>query len=111
MKKPFFSIIIPTYNRNIQLKSCLHSLTCLNYSPPNFEVIVVNDGGEIQLPALNARSITIDINDSGLGVLTKFDFPNVYKPKGSDGNAIYIIGFLVAGVLGYVLNTRKKTKG
>jgi len=48
MKKPFFSIIIPTYNRNDQLTTCLHSLTCLNYSPTNFEVIIVNDGGEVQ---------------------------------------------------------------
>ena len=54
MKKPFFSIIIPNYNRNIQLKSCLHSLTCLNYSPTNFEVIIVNDGGEVQLDHLIA---------------------------------------------------------
>ncbi|HLE26384.1 MAG TPA: glycosyltransferase [Thermodesulfobacteriota bacterium] len=44
--KPFFSIIIPTYNRPIQLRNCLHSLTLLDYPRNCFEVIVVNDGGE-----------------------------------------------------------------
>jgi len=71
MKKPFFSIIIPTYNRNDQLTTCLHSLTCLNYSPTNFEVIIVNDGGEVQLDHLIApfkskiKVLAIDKNNGG----------------------------------------------
>ncbi|NIP38895.1 MAG: glycosyltransferase family 2 protein, partial [Candidatus Dadabacteria bacterium] len=52
MKKPLFSIIIPTYNRNDQLTECLHSISRLNYSTTNFEVIVVNDGGEVKLDQL-----------------------------------------------------------
>jgi glycosyltransferase involved in cell wall biosynthesis len=42
---PFFSIIIPTYERPAQLLTCLQSLARLEYPPDQFEVIVVNDGG------------------------------------------------------------------
>ncbi len=67
------------------------------------------DGGEVQLPSLNVKSITIDVNDSGLGVLTKFDFPDVNKPTDVVGKMPYIIGFLVVGILGFVFYTSKKT--
>lgn len=43
---PFFSIIIPTYNRPDELNKCLDALASLNYSRNNFEVVVVNDGGD-----------------------------------------------------------------
>jgi len=51
MKKPKFdfSIIIPTYNRPDQLRSCLTSLTRLHYPSERFEVIVVDDGGDISV--------------------------------------------------------------
>jgi glycosyltransferase involved in cell wall biosynthesis len=42
---PFFSVIIPTYERPAQLATCLHSLAHLDYPRDRFEVIVVNDGG------------------------------------------------------------------
>jgi glycosyltransferase involved in cell wall biosynthesis len=48
----FFSIIIPTYERPAQLKSCLQSLTLLDYPFERFEVIVVNDGGAQSLESL-----------------------------------------------------------
>ena len=67
------------------------------------------DGGEVQLPSLNAKSITIDINDSGLGVLTKFDFPDINKPTDVVGKMPYIIGFLIVAILGFVFYTSKKT--
>ena len=51
-KQPFFSIIIPTYNRTAQLTNCLHSLTLLDYPCNCFEVIVVNDGGDKTLEAI-----------------------------------------------------------
>ncbi len=41
---PFFSIIIPTYNRPQQLALCLQSLARQDY--PHFEVIVVDDGSK-----------------------------------------------------------------
>ncbi len=43
-QQPFFSIIIPTYNRPEKLTNCLQSLTKLNYKKDNFEVIIVDDG-------------------------------------------------------------------
>ncbi|MFW5443405.1 MAG: hypothetical protein ACKE51_03735 [Methylococcaceae bacterium] len=70
------------------------------------------DGGEVQLPALNAKSITIDINDSGLGVLTKFDFPDVNKPTDVIGKMPYILGFLVVGIIVFAFYTsNKKNRG
>ena len=46
-KEPFFSIIIPTYNRPDQLRRCLESLVCLDYPRDQFEVIVVDDGSPV----------------------------------------------------------------
>jgi GT2 family glycosyltransferase len=43
-KYPFFSIIVPTYNRPRQIVLCLQSLSRINYPHPRFEVIVVDDG-------------------------------------------------------------------
>jgi glycosyltransferase involved in cell wall biosynthesis len=42
---PFFSIVVPTYNREEKLACCLKSLARLDYARDRFEVIVVNDGG------------------------------------------------------------------
>lgn len=47
MQPPFFSIIVPTYNRSDQLAACLESLSRLDYSRQRFEVIVVDDASEI----------------------------------------------------------------
>lgn len=46
---PFFSIIIPTYNRPGPLASCLEALARLDYPKDRFEVIVVDDGGTADL--------------------------------------------------------------
>lgn len=51
-EQPFFSIIIPTFNRPKQLLDCLQSLTFLEYPRDRFEVIVVDDGGEKPLDDL-----------------------------------------------------------
>ena len=45
-KQPYFSIIIPTYERPRQLATCLQALTRLSYPPDRFEAIVVDDGSE-----------------------------------------------------------------
>ena len=42
---PFFSVIIPTYERPAQLATCLRALSRADYPPGRFEVIVVDDGG------------------------------------------------------------------
>jgi len=44
-ERPFFSIVIPTYNRPEQLAICLRACSRLDYPRDRFEVIVVDDGG------------------------------------------------------------------
>lgn len=44
-----FSIVIPTYDRPDSLERVLGSLTVLEYPPDRFEVVVVDDGGQIPL--------------------------------------------------------------
>ncbi len=41
-----FSIVIPTYNRRVQLRNCLAALAELDYPTSRYEVIVVDDGGD-----------------------------------------------------------------
>lgn len=45
-KSPFFSIVIPTFNRPFQLADCLASIARLDYPRASFEVIVVDDGSQ-----------------------------------------------------------------
>ncbi len=66
------------------------------------------DGGEVQLPRLKAKSLSIDIDDPGLGVLTKFSFPDVNKDNNESNSLTYLIALLVAAALGFVFY-RKKT--
>ena len=47
--QPFFSIIVPTYNRPRQLAECLRALAALDYPRRRFEVIVVDDGSDSPL--------------------------------------------------------------
>ncbi len=49
MNQPFFSIIIPTYNRPERIKSCLKAIALLDYPGDRFEVIVVDDGSKTPL--------------------------------------------------------------
>ncbi len=51
---PDFSVIIPTYNRPVQLGQCLTGLTRLDYSPARFEVIVVDDGSTVPVAEVTA---------------------------------------------------------
>ena len=44
-----FSIIIPTFNRPADLERCLAALRCQKYPREQFEVIVVDDGGHVDL--------------------------------------------------------------
>jgi len=43
MSAPEFSIVMPTFNRPAQLRSCLDAMTCLDLGRHLFEVIVVDD--------------------------------------------------------------------
>jgi GT2 family glycosyltransferase len=46
---PFFSIIIPTFERPSSLATCLDAIAALEYPSDRFEVIVVDDGGQTPL--------------------------------------------------------------
>ncbi|MDY7020368.1 MAG: glycosyltransferase [Cyanobacteriota bacterium] len=49
MNQPFFSIVIPTYNRPERLRTCLQSITDLDYQKDRLEVIVIDDGSSTPL--------------------------------------------------------------
>lgn len=42
---PSFSVIIPSYQRPLELERCLKAVEKLNYPKEKFEVIVIDDGG------------------------------------------------------------------
>jgi glycosyltransferase involved in cell wall biosynthesis len=48
-RRPRFSIVVPTRDRPAQLRRCLDSFASLDYERGAFEVIVVDDGGSIEL--------------------------------------------------------------
>lgn len=50
-----FSVVTPTYNRPAQLARYLESLTQLDYPRDRFEVVVVDDGGDVDLTAVVDR--------------------------------------------------------
>lgn len=54
MSQPFFSIIIPTYNRPERLANCLKAIALLDYPRDRFEVIIVDDGSKIPLDSVVA---------------------------------------------------------
>ncbi len=51
-QKPFFSIVIPTYNRPQRLASCLQAIASSDYPRDCFEVIVVDDGSKTPLDSV-----------------------------------------------------------
>ena len=52
MERPFFSIIIPTYNRPERLANCLKAIATLDYPCDRFEVVVVDDGSKTPLDSV-----------------------------------------------------------
>jgi GT2 family glycosyltransferase len=48
-RDPVFSVIVPTYGRPDALRACVQALTALDYPRDGFEVIVVDDGGNVPL--------------------------------------------------------------
>ncbi len=58
---PSFSVIIPTYQRPIELVRCLTAIEKLDYPKENFEVIVVNDGGEMDEKTISSFSSKFDL--------------------------------------------------
>jgi glycosyltransferase involved in cell wall biosynthesis len=67
---PFFSIIIPTHNRNAQVKTCLQALVVQTYPRDRFEVVVVDDGSaepprEIVTSFAEALNVTLLVEPHG----------------------------------------------
>lgn len=64
-ERPFFTVVVPTYNREHSLTACLAALAEQDFPRHRFEVIVVNDGGSSPVSAtvatftgqMNARVI------------------------------------------------------
>lgn len=54
-RTPFFSIVIPTYNRPERLATCLESISEVDYGRDRFQVIVVDDGSQISVEPVVAR--------------------------------------------------------
>jgi glycosyltransferase involved in cell wall biosynthesis len=62
MKHPFFSIIIPAYNRKNFLKIAINSVMCQTFS--NFELIIIDDGSDD-----NTKGIMQEFNDERITYL------------------------------------------
>lgn len=43
---PSFSVIVPTWNRPVELATCLRALVSLDYPADRYEVVVVDDGSD-----------------------------------------------------------------
>lgn len=62
MELPFFSIVVPTYNRPKRLSQCVAAIAALDYPRNCFEVILVDDGSEMDLaPAIAPIQDSLDI--------------------------------------------------
>jgi LPXTG-motif cell wall-anchored protein len=103
-----------TEQLEVEMANVLGSKAVFSSTPiyPNFtEIRSKNykafDGGEVQLLGLNAKSITIDIDDSGLGVLTKFRFPYTKAVESDSGNIFTIIGLLLIAGIAFFFYSRK----
>lgn len=49
MNNPFFSIIIPTFDRHEALAACVQAIMNLDYPQERFEVIIVDDGSPVPI--------------------------------------------------------------
>lgn len=54
-RQPTFSIVVPTYERPLYLTACLDGMARLDYPSEQFEVIVVDDGGDGSSEAVVAQ--------------------------------------------------------
>jgi len=68
MNLPTITVVIPTYNRPDRLKQCLESLEKLDYPRDQWDVIVVNDGGERSFDVIDAYEFSF--------ILQKLTIPN-----------------------------------
>jgi glycosyltransferase involved in cell wall biosynthesis len=79
-RHPFFSIIVPTYNRPAQLETCLESFMRLDYSRDLFEVIVVDDGSKTPLE----ETVALFQNQLNITLITQpHSGPAIARNKGA----------------------------
>lgn len=75
---PQFSVIIPTWNRPDELVRCLRSFESLKYPSRDWELIVVNDGGDRSFSAITSdikKSLPVrfvDIEHRGVSAARNF---------------------------------------
>jgi glycosyltransferase involved in cell wall biosynthesis len=70
MSQPYFSIVIPVYNRETYIRGCIDS--CLNQSFSDFEIVVVDDGS----------------SDNTLHVITQISDPRIRIIKHQENRGI-----------------------
>jgi GT2 family glycosyltransferase len=59
---PSISVVIPTYNRPLQLALCLRALEAVDFPREQFEVLVVDDGGSVEpRSAVEELALTLDL--------------------------------------------------
>ena len=58
---PTFSIIVPTRNRPTELSACLDTLVALDYPRSSFEIIVVDDGGELPANTIDRARQSVSV--------------------------------------------------
>ncbi|PJB88372.1 hypothetical protein CO083_02520 [Candidatus Roizmanbacteria bacterium CG_4_9_14_0_8_um_filter_34_12] len=90
MKTPFFSIVIPTYNRPKELERAIKSI--LSQSFKNFEIVISDNhkGSKVSKlsPLLNNKQIRYYFNDENIGFTR-----NLYKAIGlAKGEYVFILG-------------------
>jgi glycosyltransferase involved in cell wall biosynthesis len=79
-EQPFFSIIVPTFNRPFALAHCLQSLAHLDYPRNRFEVIVVDDGSKSSTEAI----VSSFCNQLNLTLITQaHSGPAIARNKGA----------------------------
>ncbi len=62
MNVPRFSVVVPTYNRPGPLTGCLAALGALDYPRERFEVVVVDDGSDLDLrPVVAPHEESLDV--------------------------------------------------
>ena len=83
MKKPFISVIVPTFNQEKYIGRCLRSLLDQSLIRSMYEIIVINDGSTDTSNDLLAKCPFITLlhleNNSGKGVALRKGIEKVIK--------------------------------
>ncbi|MDD5255649.1 MAG: glycosyltransferase [Candidatus Omnitrophica bacterium] len=61
MTKPYFSIIVPVYNKEKSLDACIASLLSQDFPKDDYEIIAIDNGSSDNSPALISRYASIKL--------------------------------------------------